>query len=220
MPGVIVLVGDYSTGYFGRVVGRTRDDGTYALFEFSAANTNDYPVRALDIATGRSAIQNAATSGTLEENFYQGLVGYQTLRANLLLPPRGGGNGGEPPPSLTVYGLSSNLPPEQDSLYSRGIATVGQTVTIVARSNRPLPQITGTALIGGVETRQLTWTEHGANTYIAPLTVSAEGSYHLKVTARASLVIRRPRLSRPTTSSVCEIQTRVRRYPSRRPLST
>ncbi len=139
VPGVIVLVGDYSTGYFGRVVGRTRDDGTYALFEFSAANTNDYPVRALDVATGRSAIQNAATSGTLEENFYQGLAGYQTLRANLLLPHRGSVGGGEPPPTLTVYGVSSNLPPEQDPLYSRGIATVPQTVTIVARFESPAP---------------------------------------------------------------------------------
>jgi RHS repeat-associated protein len=189
VEGVLCLVGDFSTGYFGRVTGRTNRQGTYALFEFSASTANAVPIKALHVATGRTAIGTAATTGTFEEDFFQGVSGFQLLRADLLLPAVGAPGGGEAPPIIEMYGRSNNLPLDQDSLYSRGIATVPQRVSIIARSNRALAQISGTVLIGGVETRQLTWSEEpaGSHSYQTPIDVSAEGSYHVKVTTTSQL---------------------------------
>src|SRR4030095_11228946 len=98
VEGVVLLLGDFNTGYYGRAVGRTRANGAYALFEFSVSTANAVPVKGIDVATGRTAIGTAATSGTFIEDFIQGLTGFQTLRADLLLPHRGEGPGGQAPP--------------------------------------------------------------------------------------------------------------------------
>ena len=188
VPGVIVLVGDFNSNYFGHVIGRTGPVGRYALFDFHASTENSVPVKAIDPPTGRTAVGTGTNSGTFEEDFFQGLSGYQALNANMLLPHRSAIGGGEAPPTLVVYGRSTGGPPEQDSLFSRGVVTVGQQVVLIAQSSRALTQISGTALVGGTETRQLTWREDtsvqsSSHYYLADLNVSAEGAYNIKVTA-------------------------------------
>jgi RHS repeat-associated protein len=188
--GATVLAGSYETGWYGRMVGRTQYPfGRFSMFEFGFApnDENAVPLKVYDDLHNRQATGIALTSGTFEEDFFEGLAGWASFRGIVLMPLIPNNPITDPPPGITVFARSNNGPQEQDTLYTRGIATVGSGAVIVVRSDKPLAQISGTVLVGGTTTRQLTWhevTDAGGGLvhfYTAPVEVTAEGSYFVTV---------------------------------------
>jgi RHS repeat-associated protein len=188
--GATVLAGSYTTGWFGRMVGRTQYPyGRFAMFEFGAAlnSENEVPLKVYDDLHNRQAQGIALTSGTFEEDFFEGVSGFATFRGIVLMPRLQNDPINDPPPGMTVFARGNNGPQELDTLFTRGISTVGSGAVIVARSDKKLAQINGTVLVAGVTTRQLTWTEQPDTSgglvhfYTAPVEVTAEGSYAVTV---------------------------------------
>ena len=188
--GATVLAGSYENGWFGRMVGRTQYPyGRFAMFEFAPAlnSENEVPLKVYDDLHNRQGQGIALTSGTFEEDFFEGVSGFATFRGIVLLPRLQNDPVTDPPPGLSLFARGSNGPQEQDALYTRGIATVGSGAVIVARSDKKLAQINGTVVVAGAATRQLTWTEQPDTTgglihfYTAPVEVTAEGSYAVTV---------------------------------------
>ncbi|HJQ33118.1 MAG TPA: Ig-like domain-containing protein [Pyrinomonadaceae bacterium] len=185
-----VLAGSFTTGWYGRAVGRTQYPyGRFSMFEFGFAlnEENEVPLKVYDDLHNRQATGIALTSNTFEENFFEGVSGWATFRGIVLMPRLTDGTTTDPPPGITVFARSNNGPLEQDTLYTRGITTVGSGAVIVARSDKPLAQISGSVLVGGVTTRELTWQEQPdasgglVHYYTAPVQVTAEGSYAVTV---------------------------------------
>jgi RHS repeat-associated protein len=189
VAGASVLVGSYDNGWFGRMVGRTHGDGEFALFEFAPASANEgaVPIKVFDDLNNRAGIGTAVTGGTFEDRFLEGLSGFASFRGNVVLPAIPHDPLGNPPPGIQVTARSNfNVPIEQDTLYTNGVATVGTTAFIIAAADKPLAQITGSVLVGGVATRQLTWREQPGGEgrtflYSATIDVTAEGSFNVTV---------------------------------------
>jgi len=194
VSGALCILGDRALqGLANRLVARSGQDGLYAIFDPNALSPESSLLHVIDDTNGRRGMGTPVRATGVESQFIQGLQGFETYRTDVTLAPRADGGGeGETPPRINVTARSVSGPASADPLVQLGVVQIPSTITLTARTDRAIQEITGSVLVGGSQRTQLGWTlisteagEGGeqSQTYSAVFDASAEGSYTVTVSA-------------------------------------
>lgn len=186
----LCLIDDQNSGMYGRVLGRTNQQGRYCFFDFTISTEQSVQLKVLDEANSRVAFGTAVSPLTIPDMFAQGLTGFITMSADIGLPSVGGGGTNNPPPAIKLYGQSRpDLPIDQDPINTSRSVAIGTPVKIFAQTNRKVATLKGKVTIGGSIEQTLTWNldSEDASNELRPqlwetsIQVTAESSYNVGV---------------------------------------
>lgn len=201
----------------GATVGRTSDNGGFALFDFTPDFQEGLYVAAIDDTNNRRGATFAVpltaqgADGYVEGKFMQGLTGFLAARGDIGLPKVITSESIKPPPALRAYGRRLDIErEEEDPLFRQGVTTIGPPVRVYVQSNAELAQFSGQITQAGFPTRELQWKQEGPLLYSTDLTPTAEGSF--TVSFKGATVPNEPR-----STSVVNFNFVCLRNPNTRP---
>ncbi|HEY0386096.1 MAG TPA: Ig-like domain-containing protein, partial [Pyrinomonadaceae bacterium] len=190
VPNVVCLLDQSNSGIYGRVLGRTNQQGRYCFFDFTVSTEQSVQLKVIDEVNSRLAYGTAVSPLTIPDMFSQGLTGFVTMSADIGLPSIGGRGTANPPPYIELYGQSvPELPKAEDPINTARIVPLGTTVKIFAQTDRKIATIKGKLTIGGSIEQTLTWkldredatNELKPQLYETTIPVTSENSYSVSV---------------------------------------